>query len=110
MVKRNRSRTRTRSKRGGQVFDPNQASFQNQAPQETNWLDNSWEKISGKANNLYNSITGPNQAPSNPNQTPYDPNQTSEQNQEKPWYKFWGGRRRTKSRKNRKTCKKRSRK
>jgi len=108
---------RTRSKRGGQTYDPNQASYQNQVPQETNWLNNSWEKISNKANNLYNLIRVPNQTPYVPNQTPYVPNQTpyvpnqsSEQNQEKPWYQFWGGRRRTRSRKNRRTCKKRSRK
>jgi len=105
MIKK--SRSRTRSKRGGQSYVPNQSYEPNQ---ESNWLDNSWNKIKSSTNNLYNSISGPNQTPYDPNQIQYDPNQSSEQNQEKPWYKFWGGRRRTKSRKNRRTCKKRSRK
>ena len=58
-------------------------------------------------NNLLNSITGPNQPQYGENQTPYGQNQEI---QADPWYKFWGGRRRSKSRKNRKTCKKRDRK
>ena len=108
MIKKSRNRTKSRSKRGGQVSDPAQVSYPAQASypaqvsdpsQESNWLNNSWDKIKSSTNNLLNSITGPKIQ-----------NEASGLNQEKPWYKFWGGRRRTKSRKLQKTRKKRCKK
>ena len=85
---------------------------------QSNWINNGLEtisnsasKISDSANNLYNSITGPKPVTgmgpvTGMNGSPDDPNVVKEE--PKPWWKIWGGRRRTKSRKNRRTRKKRS--
>jgi hypothetical protein len=117
---------RTRSKRGGQlnpeyqVNQPNQPNQVNQPnqPNQPNWVNNGLEtisnsasKISDSASNLFNSITAPKPGSvtvtgTGINGSPYDPNVVKEE--PKPWWKIWGGRRRTKSKKNRRSRKKRS--
>jgi hypothetical protein len=104
---------RTRTKRGGHVYGQNQQYLSNNQygpnQQPNNWVDtisNSANEIKSSANNLYNSITGPNGSQYEQNQMAYGQNQMVEK--QKPWYQFWGGRRRTKSKKNRRTNKKRS--